>query len=94
MQLVDQVQETLERISELGDEHAIAAYLQDQRVHGRRGQASACPLAVFLRRETGVACVDVLPDVTSVADSFLPNPLAVSRFVTLFDTGHFTSLKQ
>ncbi|WP_433297431.1 hypothetical protein ACQP2F_41010 [Actinoplanes sp. CA-030573] len=88
-----------ELITDLGDTpDAIAYHLAEAGITGRRGEATCCPIAVYLRRaEPGIDWIGVFDDAIDVltetaCDLHLNVSDAVGEFVALFDIERYPHL--
>lgn len=87
-----------EVMDELNSVESVARLLREQNVKGVRNESCECPVAVYLKRETGAARADVNTDDCGVTWSdgtfeIIDNTFSVSDFVTLFDRGFFPNLE-
>lgn len=87
-----------EVMDELNSVENVGKFLADQGVKGRRREACECPVAVYLKRETGAARTDVTTEECSVTwwdGSFelIDNAHPVTDFVKWFDRGYYPHME-
>lgn len=83
----------LDKLGALGSYQAVAQFLHEEGVRGRQKSATACPVANYVRRETGLA-ISIHPEwFFSYRDQDRhPVPESVGDFIHCFDLGQFPSL--
>lgn len=95
--------ETIRRAMRLlGNRPSIVAFnLAGAYVRGYRGECSDCPIAIYLRRATGIAVLvgsrGVFPacydgEVADADSAPIGFPAAIASFVRLFDAGEYSYL--
>jgi len=87
------VKEALAKLDAVGEPDDIAQYLRSRGIHGHKTDPSSCPIAVYVKQETGVS-VRVFP-VTGIRwdGGSTDTPWNVRRFVCKFDRNHYPFLK-
>jgi hypothetical protein len=77
---------------------AIAEYLLDEGIVGKRGFGDSCPVANYIRRETGLVTFvslgewGVEPETIHFGTPNREMPYVVGRFVNNFDNGMYPDL--
>lgn len=79
------------------NEYDIPGFLHKQGIRGYPDDCGACPVAVYVSRETGAVDVDVQTWSTVVeycdgTEDVADNPPAVAEFIRSFDNGEFPQL--
>ena len=101
-QLASAIREALDTLAQAGQglrpDRAIAAYLRQEGIRGRRDDFLRCPVAQFLLRRVAVA-----PGELQVTGCWVfvpaqyvavPLPEEVIAFIWAFDWGHFPALEE
>lgn len=83
----------LEKLGALGSSRAIAKFLEEEGVSGKLKGATSCPIANYVRRETGVSIAVSAELWAGHPDAERrPVPRWVGEFVARFDDGAFPAL--
>jgi hypothetical protein len=85
-------QVAMEKLASLESSAAVAQFLVGERIQGYRSMATSCPVAQYLRRETGQQC-EVHMNKFFNKDWSYEVPLNVGIFVYDFDKGKYPDLE-
>jgi hypothetical protein len=91
LQAIPVIQQTIQKLGQLHDECAIAAFLEAEGVSGSRLTPYDCALANFLQRRTSVP-LRVSSEWTAIGTTVMRHPYCVQLFVVRFDKGDFPGL--